>query len=146
MTSPYPPALNAGEAHRWSRRLRKLGFSPVTRHPALDGPGGNPVGGYWLRCNWPYPVEALPLDLLPYFFADEQDGLDGEWNPVHWVQQRHHAAWLLARFRVIRLGMGSRPIPAVGADREPPFTTAGRVVADADDWSSETWRHPDYTP
>jgi len=133
MTDDWTPA----EARIWARRLRKVGFSPVTLHAEAADTATPEPGRWYLRCNWPFDVADLPPDLYRYFSHRDLDDYDGRyenWGAVRTVLGRVGARELLNQFREVRLGMGSRPIPAVDADREPPFTTAGRVVADADDW------------
>ncbi len=146
MTDDWTPA----EARIWARRFRKVGFSPVTLHYDADGRaiGERLAGGCYLRCNWPYAVEDLPLDLLPCcFVAYDQGGFGEEWSALHWVTNRDNARWLLTRFRLIRFGMGSRPIASAATDPwEAQFIPAGRLRADADDRSLVTKRHPDDTP
>src|SRR5438270_7651914 len=67
MTSDYDARLTQGEARMWARRLRKLGFSPVTMHRDADG-------GYYLRCNWPFNLADAPDDLLPAFVTVDYGG------------------------------------------------------------------------
>lgn len=134
----------------WARRLRKVGFSPVSLHYDRDGSVAGNTGGWYLRCNWPYDLADLPRDLYPAFAYNDYNDIEDvyeDWGVVWPVISRFDAGRLLATFRAVRLGMGSRPLPTV--DRtlwEPQFIPAGRIVADADDWPFGTQRHPEYVP
>jgi len=140
----------SGEARMWARRLRKVGFSPVTLHYDATGTVTWGPSCWYLRCNWPYDLAALPLNLYPYFAHRDDDDYDGTyeyWSAVRLVLGRGAAQALLASFREVRLGMGSRPLPPVERDPwEPPCVPAGRLRWDRDDWPREGWRHPDYIP
>jgi len=132
-----------GEARLWARRLRRIGFSPVSLHHDTDGSVTGSLGGWYLRCNWPY-------DFYHAWIYDDYNDIEytlKERSGIWLVGDRHAAGHLLATFRAVRLGMGSRPFPAVDRTlRGPQFTAAGRIVADADDWPPDGQRHPCYMP
>ena len=127
-----------GEARIWARRFRRIGSSPVSLHHDTDGSVAGHAGGWYLGANWPYDFyHAWTYDDYSdiEYFLKERSGI--------WIVSGHHAAGhLLATFRAVRLGMGSRPFPTV--DRTlwmPKFTVARRIVADADDWPPDSQRH-----
>ncbi len=152
MTATPDTRMTQGDARIWARRLRKVGFSPVTVHYAPDGAATGELlgGGYYLDCNWPYESDNLPPDLHAAFAYQDYGNVEGiyeDWTLLQRVVNRDAARRTLARFRVVRLGMGSRPLPTI--DRtpwEPQFIPAGRIVADADDWPFGIQRHPEVHP
>ncbi len=84
MTDDWTPA----EARIWARRLRKVGFGPVTLHYDSDGTRTEVRGGWYLRCNWPFDVADLPPDLFLHFSHHGDDDYDGRyeyWSAVHLV-------------------------------------------------------------
>ncbi len=134
-----------GEARIWARRLRKVGFSPVTLHHDSDGTQTGQQGGYYLRCNWPFDLADAPLDVLPAFVTVDYGGYPELYGQEHFVGGREPARRLLAQFRAVRLGMGSRPLPAVDAAWEPQFIPTERLWWRFD-WPLGTQQHPDYHP
>lgn len=136
-----------GEARVWARRLRKVGFSPVTLHYDADGRacGERRAGGCYLRCNWPFDLADAPLDMLPAFLTADYWGHPEMYSQEQFVGGREAARRLLAEFRTVRLGMGSRPIPAVDAAWQPQFIPTERLWWRFD-WPLGTQQHPDYNP
>ncbi len=152
MTTTPDDRMTQGEARIWARRFRKVGFGPVTVHHDPDGAATGELlgGGYYLDCNWPCEFGDLPPDLYHAFAFQDYGSVEGtyeDWTLLQRVVNRQDARRMLARFRAVRLGMGSRPLPTVGHDPwEPQFISIAWLRADYDDWPRETWRHPDYTP
>ncbi len=131
-------ALTRGEADQWARRFRKIGFSPVTVHQIA-------AGDYYLRCNFPYDPALLPEDLSRNFSSR---GGYQNYDPVRWIRTRFDAKAEYAKFRVVWVGMGSKPIrvPKQREDEisyESSIVFAGRIAYDTDDWP-DTQRHTDW--
>lgn len=125
-----------GEACVWARRFRKLGFSPVTMHQIA-------AGSFCLRCNFPCNLIDLPEDLSLYLFNLEED-----YDPVRWIRTHFDAKVEYAKFRVVRLGMGSKPLRLRQQRHDPignesSIIPAKRIAYDSDDWPG-TQRHPDW--
>ncbi len=143
MTNNWTP----GEARVWARRLRKVGFSPVTLHYDSDGTQTGVQGGCYLHCNWPFDLADAPLDLVGAFVTVDYGGYPEVYGQEHFVGGREPARRLLMVFRAVRLGMGSRPLPGVPPpDDWSPFAPAARILSDYDDWPVVTQRHPAYDP
>ncbi len=135
-----------GDARMWARRLRKVGFSPVTLHHDSDGTHTGWQGGWYLRCNWPYEIADLPLDLIQYLaYRNIGDYYYEDWREIQWARNPAEAQRLLAAFRAVRLGMGSRPLPVIDTVWEPQFIPTERLWWRFD-WPLETQQHPDYNP
>ena len=142
----YPdPPMTLGEARAWARRLRKVGFSPVSCRRYADERATGRAGGHFLRCNWPFDLADLPPDLRDVLVHHDYGEDFAQWGEVQLVSGRRAAARLLARFRAVRLGMGSRPLPAVALpDAALTFAPVARIAADYDDWPPGSQTHPDY--
>lgn len=126
--------LTLGEARSWARRLRKLGFSPVTIHTTRRGGNDGPVVGYRLECNWPYDPALFADDLYDYL-ADPF----GEFCGLEFAGTSLEARHLYDKYRAVQAGMGSGPIPAIEQrDAGSVPVTASRVLLDFDDWPSYT--------
>ena len=128
--------LTKGEACIWARRFRRLGFSPVTIRQDDDG-------DWQLRCSFPYDPVDLPEDLNEFLFGPFR-----EYDPVWWVGTRQDALAVCAKFRVVRRGMGSKPLPIAKQHQDPVGyeacnVLAGRIAYDSDDWP-DTQRHPEW--
>jgi hypothetical protein len=133
--------MTPGSARPWARRLRKLGFSPVTLHCDSDGTVTGHTGAYYLRCNWPYDVAVLPLDLYEYIAGEEYT-----YSEVMWVASQANARGMVRMFRKVRAGMGARPIPRVERRRPEPLLVPAERIHPRVQFPRGTQRHPDYMP
>jgi hypothetical protein len=124
----------------WARRLRKVGFSPVTIHHTNFDNFARPADGYSLRRNWPYDSANLPDDLYRFLSID-REGVPA----IRTVYSRSGAVALLLQYRAVRVGMGSKPIPNFAkCDAWPPIVPATRIALDFADWPAYTQIHPDW--
>jgi hypothetical protein len=103
-----------------------------------------PVNAYFLRCHWPYRSDDLPEDLYSYLA-----GYDGLVSTMRCAYSHTDAQDLLERYRTVRLGMGSKPLPTQHRNHNPigyeaSIVPATRIAYDRDDWPSYTQVHPDW--
>ena len=136
-----------GEARIWARRLRKVGFSPVTLHYNEPNAVLGIAGSWYLLCNWPFDLADAPTDLLYAFVTVDYGGIPELYGQEHYVGGREPAQRLLAEFRAIRIGMGSRPFPRVPPrEARSPFAPGERILTEYNDWPVVTQRHPESIP